>query len=136
MTFLEIIKVLLRKLGLDQTSLPPAATQPRPELVKSASRRPSPADLWSPRPSPDQTAKAILSNYRPLLHDGPIAVEGLRIGWKRVWDGRIGAIFVNEQTGHRTLWAVEPQTSQPRFVAALSKTEHTDSGPERAALSS
>jgi len=69
-------------------------------------------------PSNDD-AKRIFERFRPLLDDGPVAVQGQLIGWKTTNAGSLGAVFVNPLTGKRTLWALDFRTRQPRQLAIL-----------------
>ncbi|MEZ2145351.1 hypothetical protein AAE026_24120 [Bradyrhizobium sp. DN5] len=67
----------------------------------------------------DQEVKRTFSHFQPILDDGPVPVRGRRIGWKTTNAGSLGAIFVNELTGRRTLWVLDFQSRRPRQLAVL-----------------
>jgi hypothetical protein len=69
-------------------------------------------------PSDDQI-KRIFERFKPILADGPVPVQGKRIGWKQTNAGTLGAIYVNEITGQRSLWCLDFQSHRPRQIAVL-----------------
>jgi hypothetical protein len=81
-------------------------------------RTSSPATRVIVAPSDDEV-KRTLTRFQPVLGDGPVPVRGRRIGWKKTNAGPLGAIFVNELTGRRTLWVLDFQSRRPRQLAVL-----------------
>ena len=67
----------------------------------------------------DSEVKRKFDHFRPVVTDGPVPVHGKLIGWKTTKSGTLGAIYVNEVTGQRTLWCLDFQTRRPRQIAVL-----------------
>ena len=67
----------------------------------------------------DDQVKRKFDHFRPILPDGPVPVQGKLIGWKTTKAGTLGAVYVNEVTGQRTLWCLDFQTRRPRQIAVL-----------------
>ena len=68
---------------------------------------------------PDTEVKRILNHARIILKDGPVAVEGRIIGWKRTHAGPLGAVVVNPLTGARFLWGVDFANGRARSLKRL-----------------
>lgn len=67
----------------------------------------------------DAKVKKVLTRARLILDDGPVAIEGAIIGWKRTHAGPLGAIVLNPLTGARFLWGVDLASGKPRQLARL-----------------
>jgi hypothetical protein len=82
-------------------------------------RRPVPPKMKVLIAPSDDDVKRRFHRFRPKLQDSFVDVEGTRIGWKRTNAGTLGAIYVNEFTGQRTLWVLDFVTREPFQLAIL-----------------
>lgn len=82
-------------------------------------RRPVPPKMKVLIAPSDDDVKRRFHQFRPLLKDGFHEVWGTRIGWKRTNAGTLGAIYVNDLTGQRTLWVLHFVTREPTQLAVL-----------------